>query len=327
MRLAYIVVAGSLLVLGAGAGFLAHSIRSGVGEQSTAVSGAGAQVLAHVDGTPITLQELALADEEMAAQLGQVPESTRLQYLLSMLIDRRIMALAAKKSGYESDPQARQRNDYYKEKVLRDVYWLHAMAKEITPEAVKAYYDAHYADLPPEQEIHARHILVQTKEDADKALASIKKGEAFEDVAKAVSKDEAASQGGDLGWFKKSDMLPEFSDAAFKLEPGEMSGPVKTSVGWHVIKVIESREATPKTLEQAQTEIVQTLTRDRGRKLIENMRKSAKIEIAGSDQPSAEGEPAMDSHEDHADHDHDDQDHEGVPAEPEDTAPETEKAE
>ena len=109
-----------------------------------------------------------------------------------------------------------------------------------TEEAEKKAYDDAAKAEPPQQEIHARHILLPTEEEAKKALAQVKGGEDFAKVATELSKDPSGN-GGDLGWFTKDRMVPEFSDAAFKLKEGEISEPVKTQFGWHIIKIEGTR--------------------------------------------------------------------------------------
>ena len=105
-------------------------------------------------------------------------------------------------------------------------------------------YDEAAKAQKPETEIHARHILVPTEAEAQAALKRVKAGEDFAKVAKEVSKDPG-SEGGDLGWFTKDRMVPEFADAAFKLEPGQISEPVKSPFGWHIIQVEEKRARKP----------------------------------------------------------------------------------
>jgi len=246
------------------------------------------EVVAKVNGTPIKLSDIALADEEMGSALAQLPDEKRFQYLLSMLIDRRIVAEAARKKKMEDDPMVKIREAYFDEKVLRDVYWLQLMRDKVDAKAVKAYYDEHIAKAEAETEFHAAHILVASKTEADKIESEIKGGKTFDDVAKAESKDTSAANGGDLGWFKKEEMVPEFSNAVVKLKVGEVSAPVETQFGWHVIKLIEKRAAPKPTLEQAQEQIMRSLVGAEGNKLMDGLRKSAKIEIVG-----AEGVPVQ----------------------------------
>lgn len=255
-------------------------------------------IVARVNGTPIKFSDISLADEEMGSQLAQLPEEMRFQYILSMLIDRRIISLQAKAKNFQDDPEVKAREAYYDEKAMRDVYWVHLIKEKATEKALKAYYDEKIGKMPTEKEAHAAHILVPTKAEADKAAAELKAGAKFADVAKKYSKDSSASEGGDLGWFKKGDVVPEFGEAAFKLKAGGVSAPVQTQFGWHVIRLEAMRQAPKPTFEQAHDDMVRALVREEGQKLIETLRKSAKIDIVGADgktmplAPAGEGKPA-----------------------------------
>jgi len=286
MRLASSLAPACLLVLGIAGGLAAPVAVPAAFAADAAQAAAGAdEVVAKVNGSEIKLSDVALADEEMGQALAQLPEEVRFQYLLGMLIDRRIVASAAKAKHVEDDPLVKRREAYYGEKALRDVYWVQLMRDKVSEKAVKAYYDEHIAKTEAETEAHARHILVGSKDEALKVLAEIKGGKKFEDVAKSMSKDSSSQQGGDLGWFKKGDMVPEFSAAVFKLKPGQISDPVETKFGWHVIQLVETRKAKKPTFEEAHDDVMRTLAREQGTKIMEDMRKKAKVEIVGADKP------------------------------------------
>lgn len=242
------------------------------------------EAVATVNGTPIRYSDLAMADEEMGAALAQLEPQVRFQYLLGMLVDRRIVALQAKEKHIGDDPAVKRRRDYFNEKALRDVYWVQLMQDKVSDEAVSAYYDKNIAKAPAAQEAHARHILVQTKEEAEKAAAEIKDGKSFEAVAKAHSTEPgAAKDEGDLGWFRKGDMVPEFDNAVFAMKPGGVSAPVKTQFGWHVIQLVEMRDMAKPSLDEAREDIIRTIAREEGQKLMEKLRADAKIEIVGAE--------------------------------------------
>lgn len=281
------LLAAGFLALGfvAGGAYVAHAADA----TGPAAAAAGAdETVATVNGKPIKLSDIALADEEMGQALARLPEEKKFQYLLSMLIDRSIVAEAAKAKKMQDDPMVKRREAYFNEKVLRDVYWVQLMRDKVGEKQVKAYYDANIAKAEPETEAHAAHILVGSKEEADKIEADIKAGKSFEDEAKAASKDSSAANGGDLGWFKRGDMVQEFGDAVFSMKPGQISAPVKTQFGWHVIKLIATRKAPKPTFDEAHDDIMRMLVRKEGNEVMEDLRKSAKVEIvgAGSAQPA-----------------------------------------
>jgi peptidyl-prolyl cis-trans isomerase C len=291
MRSSRRLLAASTLALSLVAGFAPVSFAAGAAEPVAAAAG-NDETVATVNGKPIKLSDIALADEEMGQALASLPEEKRFQYLLSMLIDRRIVAEAAAAKKMQDDPMVKRREAYFDEKVMRDVYWLQLMRDRVSEKAVKAYYDDNIAKAEAPTEAHAAHILVGTKAEADKIEAEIKAGKSFEDEAKAMSKDSSAANGGDLGWFKKDDMVPEFGDAVFALKPGQISAPVQTQFGWHVIKLIATRKAAKPTFEQAHDGIMRTLVRSEGNKVMEDLRKGAKIEIVGTDNAQVQMVPA-----------------------------------
>jgi peptidyl-prolyl cis-trans isomerase C len=157
--------------------------------------------------------------------------------------------------------------------VLQNAVLSREIAPSVTDAALKAKYDAEIANKPGEEEVHARHILVDNEEAAKKIIDELNKGADFATLAKANSKDPAAQNGGDLGFFKKADMVPEFADVAFALKPGQISQtPVKTQFGWHVIKVDETRTAPPPTFDQAKEELRQQIIQAGVRKVLDKAR-------------------------------------------------------
>lgn len=291
MRRSLLLASVCLITLGMAGGFAPAAFAADKSEPASAAAGHD-DVVAKVNGATISLSDIALADEEMGQALARLPEELRFQYLLGMLIDRRIVAQEAKAKKMQDDPMVKRREAYYDEKALRDVYWVQLMRDKVGEKAVKAYYDEHIAKAEPETEAHAAHILVASKADAQKVIAEIKGGKSFEDVAKSASKDSSSQEGGDLGWFKKADMVPEFADVVFKMKAGQISDPVQTKFGWHVIKLIEMRKSKKPTLDEAHDDIMRTLAREQGTKTMEALRKKSKIEIVGSDAQTPKMAPA-----------------------------------
>jgi peptidyl-prolyl cis-trans isomerase C len=150
---------------------------------------------------------------------------------------------------------------------------------QLTEEAIKAKYDADYAGKQGESEVHARHILVPDEATAKKIIAELKKGGDFAALSKQYSKDPAAAaQGGDLGYFKKSDMVPEFAQVAFTLKDNEISPePVKTQFGWHVIQVLGHRVDKPPTFEEERDKLRQTMAQAAIQKELETARNAVTV--------------------------------------------------
>ena len=181
------------------------------------------KVLAKVDGQPITEDDVADAMADIGPGLPQKLEgAARQKYVLDYLIDLKLAAKKAEADKLTSTPEFERKLAYYREKLAMEQL-LGSVGKAATTEEAerKAYDEAAKAE-PPQQEIHARHILLPTEDEAKKALARVKAGEDFAKVATELSKDPSG-EGGDLGWFTKDRMVPEFSDAAFKLKEGEIS--------------------------------------------------------------------------------------------------------
>ncbi|MDE1174794.1 MAG: peptidylprolyl isomerase [Parvibaculaceae bacterium] len=282
-RLLTITLLGSAMGMGFTGGLSGIALAATATDAKDAKTPSSGDIIATVDGTPIRVSDIEMAEEEVGPALSRLPEEIRFQYLLSMLIDRRIIQIAAHKQKMEDDPRVKRREAYYDEKAVRDVYWIELMKSRITDADAKAYYDKQISEAKPQEEVHAEHILVGTKEEAEKAIAEITAGKSFEDVAKEVSKDGSAAKGGDLGWFTKDQMVPAFADAAFSLKPGTLSGPVQSEFGWHVIKVLETRDKPKPTFEQMKPQIIQTLAQQEGQKLMEEMRQKSKVEFIGPD--------------------------------------------
>jgi len=242
-------------------------------------------VVASVNGAPITYTDLMIAEEEMGAALAQVPDNVRFQYLLSTLIDRQILAQEAAKAGLSDDPRVKRREAYYDMKALRDVYWAERLQNEIKASEIRTVYNENFANAQPEREIRASHILVPSEKAANEVIARLDGGEDFAAVAEEVSVGPSKADGGDLGFFTEGDMVPEFSEAAFALKPGEISKPVKSQFGWHVIEVTDEREVPPPSYEDMEGQIRARLAQEKSEALLEDIREGATIEF-----PPAPGE-------------------------------------
>jgi peptidyl-prolyl cis-trans isomerase C len=220
-------------------------------------------VVATVNGDPIHMSDVAAAAQQLPPNVAQqVPPQVLFGKLIDQLVSRRALLIEAHKQGLDKDPAVQKQMQAAADQVLQGIALQRAVLPKINEEAIKAQYDKEYAGKPGEPEIHARHILVDSEAKAKDIIAQLEKGAKFEDLAKKYGdpKDAATQQGGDLGFFKKGDMLPEFSEQAFKLKPGEYTHtPVHTHYGWHVIQVLETRTSQPPTYDQVHDEIKQQL--------------------------------------------------------------------
>ncbi len=236
-------------------------------------------VLAKVNGEDIHLSDITDALGSLPAEYRQMPPQMLYPKILDQLINQKAVIVLAKKQGLDRDPQVVKQMAQAQEQALQAAAVRKAVGPHITEEAVKAAYDKDVAGRPAEQEAHAAHILVANEADATKLIAELKKGGDFTALAKANSTDPGAAQGGDLGWFKKGDMLPEFSAAAFALKPGEITDkPVKTQYGWHVIKLEGLRPVAVPTFAEAHDELRQKMIQEDVQKVFADARSQVKVE-------------------------------------------------
>jgi len=262
-------------------------------------------VIATVGGEPITEGDLSFAAEDLAQDLAQMPPEERRPFLLRVLIDMKVMAGAAKTAGMDQTPIFAQRLQYLEERALRRAYFADAIAGQVTEEAVRADYDAYVAQFQPQEELHASHILVQTKEEADAIKAELDAGGDFAAIAKEKSIDPGSgANGGDLGFFGKGMMVPEFETAAFALaNPGDVSAPVQSQFGWHIIKLEEKRQSQPPAFEQIAPQIQQQVLMRVFNEKVEELMSGVTVDVtdpalkaamdAQDAAPAAEGEAAQ----------------------------------
>src|SRR6202047_1947664 len=189
-------------------------------------------VLAKVNGAEIRQSDLALAEEELGPSLAQMDPSTKKENVLAFLIDMKIVAKAAEAKKIEDRDDFKARLAFTRNRLLMDNLLSVEGKAATTDEAMKKVYEDASKPISGEQEVHARHILVESEDEARAIEDELKKGADFAELAKKKSKDPGASDGGDLGFFTKDQMVPEFSSVAFSLEPGKISDPVKSQFGW-----------------------------------------------------------------------------------------------
>jgi peptidyl-prolyl cis-trans isomerase C len=240
---------------------------------------ATAKVLAAVNGKQITDDDLKIAAEDLHGTLPpQLDEKQRDSYLLDYLINTELVAQKAQAEKADQTPEFAKKLAYYKEKLLMEGVLSQVAKSAATDAAVKATYDEEIKKQKPETEIHARHILVGSEDEAKAVIKRLMAGEQFENLAKELSKDPG-SEGGDLGWFTKDRMVPEFADAAFKLDVGQLSDPVKSPFGWHLIEVLDKREKTPPAFDQVKDQVTRYVVQKAQLAYVTDLRKNAKVEV------------------------------------------------
>jgi len=236
-------------------------------------------IVATVDSAPIQKSDIEDFQKSLPAQYQRLPLQMLYPALLDKLIEIKLISQQALKERLENDPDVQKRIQQIKERVVEEVYLQRMIDKQVTEDALRKRYDKYVKETPARQEISARHILVQTESEAKDVLAQLKKGADFSELAKTRSIDPTAKeQGGDLGFFTREEMVPEFSDAAFKLKDGEISpAPVKTQYGWHIIKVEAHRTSVP-PFEQMHDKLAFDMSTEIKNDVVAKLRKTAKIE-------------------------------------------------
>jgi peptidyl-prolyl cis-trans isomerase C len=237
-------------------------------------------VVATVAGQPITEADLAFAAEDLGQDLAQIPQDQIRAVLLSQMIDLKLMAAAGHAANLEQSDLYKQRLSYLQDRALRRAYTKQTVSDAITSDEIKAAYDKMVAAMPSVDEIHARHILVSTEDDAKAIKAQLDGGADFATLAKEKSIEPGAKDsGGDLGYFTQDKMVKPFGDAAFALKVNEISQPVQTQFGWHIIQVLDRRPAAKPTLDAMTQQIGQQLYVQKYRALFDQLRKAATIDI------------------------------------------------
>jgi peptidyl-prolyl cis-trans isomerase C len=243
---------------------------------------AGAQsdpVIAKVNGVEVHQSDLTMAEEDMGQNAQAMTGDAKRDYLLQYISDVILAAQAAEAKKVADQPEFKGRLAFMRNKLLMETLLQQEGKAAVTPEAMKKVYDEAVTQMSSEQEVRARHILVPTEDEAKAILAEIKKGTDFAELAKQKSKDPgAAAEGGDLGYFTKDQMVPEFAAVAFKLEKGQVSDPVKTQFGWHIIKVEDKRTKPVPNFEQVKDQVSTYVERKAQAEYIAKLREGAKIE-------------------------------------------------
>ena len=204
--------------------------------------------------------------------------ATKQENLLAFLIDMKIVSKAAEDKKVEDSEDFKKRLAFARNRLLMDSLLAPKARPRPPTRPMKKVYDDAAKQITGEQEVHARHILVETEDEAKAVKAELDKGADFAELAKKKSKDPGASDGGDLGFFTKEQMVPEFSAVAFALEPGKISDPVKSQFGWHIIKVEEKRNRKAPDFEQVKAQIETYVTRKAQADYVAKLREGAKIE-------------------------------------------------
>ena len=260
----------------------------------TAKAQAPDPVIAKVNGAEIRQSDLQLAEEDIGPNLPQgIAGDAKREYLISYMTDMILLAQDAEVQGTSASDDFKRRFAMMRNKVLMELLLRNVAQKAVTDDAMRKVYDDATKQMATEEEVSARHILVKTEDEAKAVVADLKKGADFAETAKTKSTEPGAAQsGGDLGYFTKEQMVPEFAEAAFKLEKGKISEPVKSQFGWHIIKLEYRRKKPVPTFEQVKDQLETFVARKAQSDLVAKLRASAKIEKTAAAAPAAPAAPA-----------------------------------
>ncbi len=240
---------------------------------------AGNSVIATVDGHNITERDVELAETEIGGDLGNLAPETRRRVLVEYVIETQLMADALGKAKEANKSKLDSALAYFERRAKRETYFDSNIKSNVSESAAKTFFDDRVKGMKPEEEVKARHILVETEEEARDIKEKIARGSSFEEMAKEFSKDPGTKDnGGLLGFFSRGQMVPQFEEAAFSIAPNEVSDPVQSRFGWHLILVEEKRQKPLPKFDDVKDRILNSMIHQKAQAVARQLRDGAKIE-------------------------------------------------
>jgi peptidyl-prolyl cis-trans isomerase C len=220
-------------------------------------------VVGRVNGEVVKRSEVMREAESLPPQFAQLPMEAIWPLLLDRVIDRKLIAAAARKDGLAKDPEYQARMKDLEDRVLEQTFLEKRMQKQVTEASMQKRYAETIGGIKPVTRVHARHILVKTRDEAVEILRDLAKGGDFAAIAKEKSQDGSARNGGDLGWLTKEQVVGGFGNAAFAMKKGETSkAPVQTEFGWHIIRVDDVQADYKPSYDEKRAEIQEELVQE-----------------------------------------------------------------
>jgi peptidyl-prolyl cis-trans isomerase C len=242
------------------------------------------KVVATINGKSVTEADLSSAEAEIGNDLNTLPGAQKRLALIEYVIDNKLFAEAAEKEKLDTGPEFENKLAYLRQRALRELYFEKAIRNSVKDEEVRKIYDDQVAKLKPEEEVQARHILVESEAKAKELAEKVKGGEDFAKLAKENSKDTGSKDdGGMLGYFAHGQMVPQFEQAAFALKKGEVSAPVQSQFGWHIIKLEDRRPRQPPAYEVVKDRILNNMLLRKAQETAINLRSQVKIDYVDPD--------------------------------------------
>jgi peptidyl-prolyl cis-trans isomerase C len=242
------------------------------------------QVVAEVNGSKVLFRDVRLAYENLPKEYRGMPVNEIYLPLVKQLTERRLVLMAAEAAKLADQPDVASQITQARARILEQAYVSTKVNKAATEKALRARYEAESGKLASAaDEVRASHILVETKEEADAIVAELQKGGDFAAIAKVKSKGPSGAKGGHLGYFAKDKMVPAFANAAFALKVGDVSAPVKTGFGWHIITAVDRRQGEGPTVAKRAPELRQAMAAQIVAELLADLSKGANIKFFNLD--------------------------------------------
>lgn len=268
--------------------FAAPSASFAAEEKPAAEAAQKDYVVLKIDGSPVMFSEIMAVWKTFFPQ-GPAPDFNTFdekvrQAILREIVSKRLVYTQAVKDGIDKSEEVQKRLDQLKRQLVIQVYVEGKSKDLVSDEKLRRAYEEKLKEFKSKDEIRARHILVANENEAKDILKRLKKGEKFEDLAKEKSTDKASAiSGGDLDYFTEDKMVPEFGKAAFAMKTGEISDPVKSPFGWHIIKVEDRRKMTAPSFEQMKGQLVEQIVNEEVTKLLNGLMAKAEVKYYGPD--------------------------------------------
>lgn len=241
-------------------------------------------VVARVGDIEITMGHVVTVREQLPQQYQELPDAQLFEGIVGQLVDQYLLSMGVIDAELSKRAQLRLENELRGLKANQRV--MEMLEEAVTEAEVQEVYDLTYANAEPQQEYNASHILVETEEKAQELIAELEGGADFAELAQEHSTGPSAPNGGQLGWFGKGTMVPEFQNAVEDMAAGAVSEPVQTQFGWHVIKLNETRDTEPPSLDEVRADIVGQLNQEAIEALLASLRADADVEMLTEDIPA-----------------------------------------
>ena len=236
------------------------------------------KIVATVDGKPIFLSEIIGMAQRLPEQYRKMSLEAVYPSLLTRAIDSKLVTLEGRRAGFSKDPDVKKRLLDVEDQIISEIFLTKTIGSQVTEEALQKIYSETKSEMASGDQIKARHILLDSEEKAVEIIKKLQAGGEFAKLASEYSTGPSAASGGDLGWFGEGQMVPEFSKAAFALNPGDIvTKPVKTQFGWHIILVEDRKVSAPPSFDEAKEQLASTMSQKLLKELIETLRTKAKI--------------------------------------------------